>query len=330
MTSDVTMTAAAAPGAGQRGGLLPRLAQYGIYLALLILVLVFTASSDVFLTGANLLNVLRQVSIIGICAVGLTFVLLTGGIDLSVGSVIGVAGMTCATLISMGLTPALAVAAALAFGLLAGLLAGFIINEAGIPPLITTLGLMTAFRGVSYLIGGGLPVYGVPDGLKALGQGYALGVPVPVILMTVTLLLGHVVLTHTRFGREVYGVGGNEEAARLSGVNVKRVKYKVYALSGMLAAFAGIVLMARVNSGQPKGGEGYELDIITAVVLGGVSIFGGVGRLTGVLAGVLIMGVLANGMILLNIDEYVQWVVKGSVLLAAVALDQFIHRQGRT
>lgn len=321
--------AGTAPRAARRGRILPSLAQYGIYLALLILLVVFTASSDVFLTGANLLNVLRQVSIIGICAVGLTFVLLTGGIDLSVGSVIGVAGMTCATLVTMGAPVALAVAAALLFGLLAGLLAGFIINEAGIPPLITTLGLMTAFRGVSYIIGGGLPVYGVPDGLKALGQGYVLGIPVPVILMAATLIAGHVVLTHTRFGREVYGVGGNEEAARLSGVDVKRLKYKVYALSGTLAAFAGIVLMARVNSGQPKGGEGYELDIVTAVVLGGVSIFGGVGRLTGVLAGVLIMGVLANGMILLNIDEYVQWVVKGSVLLAAVALDQFIHRQGK-
>ena len=169
----------------------------------------------------------------------------------------------------------------------------------------------------------------VPAVMKALGQGYVLGIPVPVILMGATLVAGHVVLTHTRFGREVYGVGGNEEAARLSGVNVKALKYRVYALSAFLAAFAGIVLMARVNSGQPKGGEGYELDIITAVVLGGVSIFGGVGRLSGVLAGVLIMGVLANGMILLNVNEYVQWVVKGAVLLAAVALDQFIHRQGK-
>jgi ribose/xylose/arabinose/galactoside ABC-type transport system permease subunit len=147
--------------------------------------------------------------------------------------------------------------------------------------------------------------------------------------MAITLALGHIVLTYTRFGREVYGVGGNEEAARLSGVSVKALKYKVYALSGTMAAFAGIVLMARVNSGQPKGGEGYELDIITAVVLGGVSIFGGVGRLSGVLAGVLIMGVLANGMILLNIQEYVQWVIKGTVLLAAVALDQLIHRQSK-
>lgn len=306
-----------------------RLAQFGIYLALLLLVAFFTITSDVFLTSANLLNVLRQVSIIGICAVGLTFVLLTGGIDLSVGSIIGVSGMTCATLVAAGFPVMLAVAAALAFGLLAGLLAGLIINEAGIPPLITTLGLMTTLRGLSYISGGGLPVYGVPDGLKALGQGYVLGIPVPVILMAITLAVGHIVLTHTRFGREVYGVGGNEEAARLSGVSVKALKYKVYALSGTLAAFAGIVLMARVNSGQPKGGEGYELDIITAVVLGGVSIFGGVGRLSGVLAGVLIMGVLANGMILLNIQEYVQWVVKGAVLLAAVALDQFIHRQSK-
>lgn len=317
----------AAPQNGGPDRLKARLAQYGIYLALLLLVLFFTATSDVFLTSANLLNVLRQVSIIGICAVGLTFVLLTGGIDLSVGSVIGVSGMTCATLVAAGFPVAIAVAGALAFGFLAGLLAGFIINEAGIPPLITTLGLMTTFRGLSYIIGGGLPVYGVPDALKALGQGYVLGIPVPVILMAITLAVGHLVLTHTRFGREVYGVGGNEEAARLSGVSVKALKYKVYALSGTLAAFAGIVLMARVNSGQPKGGEGYELDIITAVVLGGVSIFGGVGRLSGVLAGVLIMGVLANGMILLNIQEYVQWVVKGAVLLAAVALDQFIHRK---
>jgi len=325
----IETSVAAPPVQGGQGKAKARLAQYGIYLALLVLVLFFTVASDVFLTSANLLNVLRQVSIIGICAVGLTFVLLTGGIDLSVGSVIGVSGMTCASLVAAGFPVTFAVAAALAFGVLAGLFAGFIINEGGIPPLITTLGLMTTFRGVSYIIGGGLPVYGVPEGLKFLGQGYILGIPVPVILMAITLAAGHIVLTHTRFGREVYGVGGNEEAARLSGVNVKPLKYKVYALSGVLAAFAGIVLMARVNSGQPKGGEGYELDVVTAVVLGGVSIFGGVGRLSGVLAGVLIMGVLANGMILMNIDEYVQWVVKGAVLLAAVGLDQFIHRRTR-
>lgn len=187
------------------------------------------------------------------------------GIDLSVGWVIWVSGKTCATLAAAGFPVAIAVAGALAFELIAGLLTGFINNEAGIPPLITTLDLMTSLRGVSCIIGGGLPVYGVLDGLKAMGRGYVLGIPAPVILMAITLTLGHIVLTHTRFGREVDGVCGNEEAARLSGV----------------------------------------------------------------LAGVLIMGVLANGMILLNINECVQWVVKGAVLLAAFALDQFIHRQGK-
>ncbi len=304
------------------------LAQYGIFLALLILIAFFAARSDVFLSSTNILNVLRQVSVVGICAVGMTFIMLTGGIDLSVGSVIGVAGMTCATLISMGYPVAAAVAAAMTLGIAFGALAGFIINELRIPPLITTLGFMTALRGVSYMIGGGLPVYGVPDDLKFLGQGYLLGVPVPVILMVIVLIVGHVVLTHTVFGRQVYGTGGNEEASRLSGVSVKGVKYKVYLIGFTLSSFAGIVLLARVNSGQPRGGEGYELDIITAAVLGGVSIFGGIGRLTGVVAGVLIMGVLANGMILINIDEYVQWVVKGCVLLAAVALDQFLHHRG--
>ncbi|OSP53446.1 ABC transporter permease [Pseudoruegeria sp. SK021] len=314
----------------QKRDLVTVLAQYGIYLALVILILFFASQSDVFLSKDNGLNILRQVSVIGICAVGMTFVMLTGGIDLSVGSVIGVSGMVCATLVSLGFPPIVAVAAAMTFGAFAGLLSGFIINVLNIPPLITTLGLMTAFRGISFMIGGGLPVYGVPDSIKFLGQGYIAGIPVPVILMVLAFIAGHIILTHTVFGRQVYGTGGNEEASRLSGVNVKVLKYKIYLIGGVLAAFAGIVLMARVNSGQPKGGQGYELDIITAVVLGGVSIFGGVGRLTGVIAGVLIMGVLANGMILLNIDEYVQWVVKGGVLLAAVALDQFIHGRGKT
>jgi len=303
---------------------------YGIYIALLILVIVFSLASPVFLSVENLLNILRQVSIVGICAVGMTFIMLTGGIDLSVGSMIGVSGMTCASLIALGFPPVLAIAAALALGVVFGILTGVIINELAIPPLIATLGLMISLRGVSYMIGGGLPIYSLPPDLKFLGQGYLLGIPFPVVLMLLALFLGHVVLTYTPFGRRVYGTGGNEEASRLSGVNIKRIKYQVYLIGSTLASFAGIILMARVNSGQPDGGNGYELDVITAVVLGGVSIFGGVGRLTGVVAGVLIMGVLANGMILLNIDDYVQWVVRGGVLLAAVALDQFINRRGRS
>ena len=300
--------------------------RYGIYLALLLLVAVFSLTTDAFLTQANLVNILRQVAIIGICAVGMTFIIITGGIDLSVGSMIGLAGMICATLVSREFNPLVAVLATMACGGVLGLITGAVINEIAIPPLIATLGMMTILRGLAYVISGGLPIYGIPESIKVLGQGSVAGVPVPVIFMLAILLAGWVVLTKTAFGRQVYGVGGNEEASRLSGISVKAVKYKVYLLGYLLATFAGIVLMARVNSGQPRGGTNYELDIITAVVLGGVSIMGGVGSLPRVFAGVLIMGVLANGMVLLNIDEFVQWVVKGVVLLAAVALDRLAHR----
>lgn len=330
MNGSTIETTAATVHKQERWDVISTFAQFGIFAALVILVFFFAIQSDVFLTVDNGLNILRQVAVIGICAVGMTFVLLTGGIDLSVGSVIGVSGMICAVLVSLGCSPLLAVSASILFGGVAGLLAGFIINELKIPPLIATLGLMTAFRGVSFMIGGGLPVYGLPDSIKFLGQGSIFGIPVPVILMILVFLVGHVVLTYTVFGRQVYGTGGNAEASRLSGVNVKVLLYKIYLIAGVLAAFAGIILMARVNSGQPKAGTGYELDIVTGAVLGGVSIVGGVGRMTGVVAGVLIMGVLANGMILLNIDEYMQWVVKGCVLLAAVALDQFIHTRGKS
>ena len=305
-----------------KGKLLNLLSQYWIFIALLVLIVAFTLLSDSFLTKINLLNILRQVSIIGICAVGMTMIILTGGIDLSVGSMIGVAGMACALMLQADVPPILAVGATLLMGLGFGGFTGILINKIHIPPLIATLGLMTALRGLAYLLNGGLPVYGIPDSVKFLGQGWLFGIPFPVILMVIVFILGYVILNKTAFGRHLYGTGGNEEASRLSGVNVEWLKTKVYLLGFFLSTFAGIVLMARVNSGQPRGGTSYEMDIITAVVLGGVSIMGGSGRLTGVIAGVMIMGVLSNGMILLNIDEYVQWVVKGVVLLIAVGLDQ--------
>lgn len=305
------------------------LERYGIYLALLLLIAVFSFLSDAFFTQANIMNILRQVSIIGICAVGMTFVILSGGIDLAAGSMIGVAGMVCATLLTLGVNPAIAFIATMALGFLFGVMTGVLINEVDIPPLIATLGMMTVLRGVAYVISGGLPIYGINDSIKFLGQGHISAIPVPVILMAITFVVGYFVLNHTVFGREVYGTGGNEEASRLSGVSVKAVKYKIYLIAFGLSTFGGIVLMGRVNSGQPRAGTSYELDIITAVVLGGVSIMGGVGRLTGVVAGVLIMGVLANGMVLMNLDEYMQWVVKGTVLLAAVALDRYLNTMRR-
>lgn len=298
------------------------LSQYWIFIALLVLIIAFSLLSDSFLTQINILNILRQVSIIGICAVGMTMIILTGGIDLSVGSMIGVAGMACALMLQADVHPILAVGGTLIMGLGFGAFTGVLINKIHIPPLIATLGLMTGLRGVAYILNGGLPIYGIPESVKFIGQGWVFGIPFPVILMVLVFILGYILLNKTAFGRHLYGTGGNEEASRLSGVNVEKLKSKVYLLGFFLSTFAGIVLMARVNSGQPRGGTGYELDIITAVVLGGVSIMGGSGRLTGVIAGVMIMGVLSNGMILLNIDEYVQWVVKGAVLLTAVGLDQ--------
>ncbi|MDG3087594.1 ABC transporter permease [Vibrio hannami] len=303
------------------------LSQYWIFIALLVLIFAFSMLSESFLTQVNILNILRQVSIIGICAVGMTMIILTGGIDLSVGSMIGVAGMACALMLKAGFPPALAVGLTLTLGLCFGYFTGMLINKIHIPPLIATLGLMTGLRGVAYILNDGLPIYGLPDSIKFIGQGWVFGIPFPVILMIAVFIFGYILLNKTAFGRHLYGTGGNEEASRLSGVNVENLKTKVYLLGFFLSTFAGIVLMARVNSGQPRGGTGYEMDIITAVVLGGVSIMGGSGRLTGVIAGVMIMGVLSNGMILLNIDEYVQWVVKGAVLLTAVGLDQLTSKK---
>ncbi|WP_197687435.1 ABC transporter permease [Vibrio sp. qd031] len=309
--------------------LLTLLSQYWIFIALIVLVIAFSLLSDSFLTKVNLLNILRQVSIIGICAVGMTMIILTGGIDLSVGSMIGVAGMACALMLNAGVPPIIAVVGTLGIGLFFGAITGLMINKIRIPPLIATLGLMTALRGVAYILNDGLPIYGLPESVKFIGQGWVFGIPFPVILMVAVFIFGYVLLNKTAFGRHLYGTGGNEEASRLSGVNVERLKTKVYLIGFFLSTFAGIVLMARVNSGQPRGGTGYEMDIITAVVLGGVSIMGGSGRLTGVIAGVMIMGVLSNGMILLNIDEYVQWVVKGMVLLTAVGLDQLTSHKSK-
>lgn len=304
------------------------LIKYGIYFVLLFLIVFFSFASDAFLSVNNLLNILRQVSIIGIVAVGMTYVILTAGIDLSIGSIIGVSAVLAAKLMLFGMNPFLACLITLIVGVIIGLINTYFIHEIQIPPLIVTLATLTALRGIAYIITGGLPVYGLPEGYSFIGQGYVLGVPVPVIIMVICFIAGYIVLEKTRFGRYVYGVGSNEEASRLSGINVRKVKYIVYSLSGFLSALAGLVLLSRVNSGQPTAGTSYELDVIIGVVLGGVSMNGGAGRISGVITGILIMGVLTNGMILLNISEYYQLVVKGGVLLLAVSLD-YISKKRR-
>jgi len=293
----------------------------GILIILVAMVLLFGLINPKFFSPKNAGNILRQISIVGICAVGMTAVILTGGIDLSVGSVIGITAVSGAMMMSNGLPISIAVVLVLVIGALAGGFNAFCVNVFSIPPLITTLGTMTALRGLIYVITGGKSVYGIPASFKFIGQGDILIVPVSAVIMLLVFIAGYVVLNKTVFGRRIYGIGGNVEAARLSGIKVKIELAKVYISAGVLSAIAGLVLMSKVNSGQPSAGDGYEMDIITAVVLGGVSVSGGEGKLMKVIIGVVFMGVLANGMMMLNIGEFQQRLVKGLVLIFAVALD---------
>ena len=302
--------------------------QYGIYVVLLALVIFFSIASENFFVSSNLLNVARQVSMMGIAAVGFAFVLLLGGIDLSIGSLVTLVNIVTAWLmVDAGWNPLLAVIVALVLSAAVGFSNGWIIANLQMPPIIVTLAMMIIIEGVAYLICKGLPIFGFAKSFAIIGQGYVGPVPIPVIIMAVVMGLGMFILRNTYFGRYFYAVGGNEEAARLSGINVKRVKYLVYTLSGFFAGVAGIVILSRTNSGQVLSGKGLEFDVLTACVLGGVSVSGGVGKMSNVLAGVLVLGVLSNGLVLLDVSQFVQMVIKGLVLLAAVALDCLQHRK---
>lgn len=297
--------------------------EYGIVLFLLCLIVIFSMSSKYFFTFENITNVLRQISIVGISTVAMTMVILTGGIDLSVGSMLALSSVMLAKMLSTGVNMYLAIGVTLVGGIVMGLINGFLINKVKISPLISTLGTMTIFRGIAYIVTGGLPVYGFPKGFSFIGQGYIGSIPVPIFILAGVYIVGFIVLYCTKFGVHVYGIGGSEKASLLSGVKVNLVKYKVYAISGFLAALAGVVSLSRINSGLPNTGSSFELDVVTAVVLGGISVNGGSGKLSGVIIGCLIIGILSNGMILLNIGEYYQMVVKGLVLLVAVGIDNY-------
>lgn len=299
-----------------------QLSKFGIWAALILLSITFSITCDNFLTAPNLFNVARQVSIVGVCAVGMTFVILMGAMDLSVGAVIGISSVTAAVMMRSGLSPILATTVSLVVGTFIGLLIAFIVNKVKIVPIIVSLGMMTALRGVCYIIAEGKPIYGIPKEFLVLGQGYVSVIPMPVVIMLIIFVIGYVILEKTTIGRAVYGTGGNEDASRLSGVSVEKVKYFVFGIEGFLAALAGIILLSRVNSGQPGAGTGYEMDIITACVLGGISVTGGEGKISGVIVGVLTIGVLSNGMVLLGVNEFWQMIVKGMVLLFAVSMDK--------
>ncbi|WP_455381527.1 ABC transporter permease [Salinispira pacifica] len=307
---------------------LSALKKYAIFGVLLLLIIFFSIVSSSFLTASNLLTVTRQVAMLGISAVGMTCVILTSGIDLSVGSVMGITNIVCALLMTSAGIPILpAILITLVIAAAIGLINGVFVAYVRVPALITTLAMMTVLRGLSYVLCGGMPVWGLPESFKFLGQGYLGPIPVPVLIMIAIFALGWVFLNRTRHGRHIYGLGGNREAVRLSGVYTSRIETLVYVVSGFLTGLAGVIMLSRINSGQPKIGTGYEMDVITAVVLGGVSIMGGEGSLLGVLFGVLITGVLANGMILTDVSEYYQQITKGLVLLAAVTFDTVAKRR---
>ena len=305
--------------------------KFGILLVLVALCIVFTITTNgTFIKPANLLNVSRQVSMIGICAVGMAIVMITGGMDLSVGSLQGLIGvLTALMMVNLNFPIPVAVLCALLLGVMFGLFHALVYNLVGIPPMIITLAMYTSYRGLAYVISGGKPVFGFDEKFSTIGQGYLWKIPIPAVIMIIVMIFGWFLLNKTTLGKYIYGIGGNEEACRLAGVNIKKMRFFIYGLSGFLASLAAVVLLSRVNSGQPKAGTGFEFEVITAVVLGGVSIKGGAGNILGVLVGVLIMGIMKNGFVLMNVNEYFQMVLQGFVLLLAVGFDILINKQGK-
>ena len=294
-------------------------------IGLLVLMLIVTLISPNFLTIDNLLNILRQTSINAIIAMGMTFVILTAGIDLSVGSTLAFAGAVCASLIAADTPLIVALMTTLVIGAALGAASGTIVAYFGVQAFIATLVGMTMIRGAVLVFTDGRPIstgnFDVANTFYEVGGGYIAGIPIPVIIAGVVFALCWYVLNHTRLGRYTYAIGGNEQVTKLSGVSVARVKVIVYGISGALSALAGIILTARLESAQPTAGLAYELDAIAAVVLGGTSLSGGRGRITGTLIGALIIGVLNNALNILDVSSYYQMIAKGTVILLAVVLD---------
>lgn len=295
-------------------------------IGLIVFSIIISIMSPRFLTSSNLLNVFRQTSINAIIAAGMTFVILTSGIDLSVGSTLGFSGAVAARLLDSGQNVFITIGIAILIGALAGIFNGLIITKGKVQPFIATLGTMILLRGATLVFTDGRPIAvageHISNFFKMLGPGRILGVPVPVIIMIIIFALCYYILTQTSFGRHIYAVGGNEEAARLSGVNTDRVKIMAYTISGILAAVAGIIMTSRLSSAQPTAGDGYELDAVAAVVLGGTSLTGGQGSVLGTIIGALIIGILNNALNLMDVQSYYQMIAKAIVIFVAVLLDR--------
>lgn len=295
-------------------------------IALIILMAVITIINSNFLTANNLLNLLLQVTSNALIAFGMTFVILTGGIDLSVGSILALSSALTAGLLGSGMPVTLAILISLILGCILGMMNGLLISYGKLAPFIVTLATMTIFRGATLVYTNGNPITkGLSDTFlfQFLGQGYIVGIPFPVIIMFIVFIVLYVLLHKTAFGKSVYAIGGNEKAAYISGVKLNKVKIIIYSISGIMASISGLIITSRLSSAQPTAGASYEMDAIAAVVLGGTSLSGGKGRILGTLIGALIIGVLNNGLNIIGVSAFWQQVVKGIVILIAVLIDRF-------
>jgi ribose/xylose/arabinose/galactoside ABC-type transport system permease subunit len=318
------------------------LGKFAPLIFLAVLVVILSVLRPNFLSAFNLFNVMRQISFIGILAVGMTFVILTAGIDLSVGSLLAFSGIVCASvakgsrsLLEGGVTDPggarvlLAALAAILTGVIIGLLQGSLTARAGIPAFIVTLGGLGAWRGATLLWSNGQPISSFSDDFKFWGRGFIGPLPVPVIFFLAMVIIGQVILKYTQYGRWIYALGGNPEASRLSGLNVKMLISSVYVISGFCAGLAGFLLTSRLNSAEQVAGQGYELQAIAAVVIGGTSLFGGQGSMVGTLIGAMLIGVLNNGLVILNVSPYYQQIVIGAIIVLSVYIDQLAKQRSR-
>src|ERR1700732_1766504 len=312
--------------------------KYGIFLIFAVLVLAASMLSPAFLSSTNLINIVRQMSVVGLIALGVTGVIVSAGIDLSSGSVVGLTAVVAASLaqdpaLSTPFYPGLhvplivPVLAACAVGALVGLINGSLVAKTRIPPFIATLGTFTAIRGVALLYTGGRPISDLTDAYNFIGQGDVFGLPVPIIIVVFMAVVTHILYAHTKFGKYIYAIGGNEQAARVSGIDASKYKMLIYVYAGFLAGLAGLGVSFRIGSGEPGLGVGYELDAIAAAVIGGSSLSaGGIGTVAGTVVGALIIGVLNNILDLMNVSAYWQQIIKGCIIVGAVIIDQLKHR----
>ena len=296
--------------------------EFWLIVALLIFITFLSFASPYFLTSDNLLNIFRQISIIAIIAVGGTFVIVSRGLDLSVGSLVALTGVIIAILIKANVNIVVALIIGLIAATFVGFINGLIISKIGISPIITTLAMLMILRGVSLVISGGRSIYDLPNAFGYIGKGYWGPIPIPVVIVFLIYILFHFLLTRTVFGRYIKAIGGNEQAANTAGINYQKIRLIVYTLAGFLTGLSGIILASRLQSGQPAAGEGLEISVIAAVLLGGASLQGGAASLLGTALGALIIGIIQNGLNLLNVSPFYQSIVKGAVILIAVLIDR--------